>query len=643
MAFPSSPTNGQLAVQNGITYTYNSTYSSWTRNPSTLPALSIIVDTFTGNGSTVAFTLSVIPSNADFISINIAGVSQLKSAYTLSSNIVTFTSAPANGAVIEVKSWNSAAVGVLTGLTFDSFTGNGSAVAYTLSTTPTNKNYTLVTIGGITQEKINYSVSGTTLTFTTAPPNTAPIEVTTFGPAINTAVTADTLRITTVAYPGSATAANPAGGETITVTGSGFNVGIIAYINNTTACATTYISSTSLTFIAPATSAGTYNIVLYNTDGSSGVKPIGIIFSSLPSWVTASGALTGGTQNSAYSISISATGDSIVYSITTGSLPTGLSLNSSTGAITGTPTVIATSTFSITATDAQNQAVARSFSIAVTSVIPVEFKLWAGGGGGTAADGFGGGSGGFVAGTLSLNPGTVLKVVVGAGGSAGLSGKAGGGGGYCGVFLTSVSHANALLIAGAGSSGARGGSPGVGGGGLTGQTGNGDGGGGGTQSAGGAGGGTTTVGTAGSALQGGKGALGSSGGSNSGGAVYGGGPDGGGDNATATPGSGGAGYYGGGGAGVTGPAPNYGGSGGGGSSYLGTATSTTNTVGNNGSGATGGAAINSGDAQYQANTNKGGNGNATAGGNGACVYRVNGGSWIVLSYTGADQTITIPS
>jgi len=190
MAFPSSPTNGQVAVQNGITYTYNSTYGSWTRNPSTLPTLSVYVDTFTGNGSTVAFTLSVTPSSADFISINIDGVSQLKSAYTLSTNIVTFTGIPDVGSVIEVKSWNSAAVGVLTGLTFDSFTGNGSTVAYTLSTTPTNKNFTLVTIGGITQEKVNYSVSGTTLTFTTAPPNTTPIEVITFGPAINTATAA---------------------------------------------------------------------------------------------------------------------------------------------------------------------------------------------------------------------------------------------------------------------------------------------------------------------------------------------------------------------------------------------------------------------------------------------------------------------
>jgi len=186
MAFPSSPTNGQVAVQNGISYTYNSTYKSWTRNPATLPTLSVYTGTFTGDGVTTSFTLSLTPVGADFISINIDGVSQLKSAYTLLTNVVTFTGTPDVGAVIEIKSWNSATLGVLTGLTFDSFTGNGVATSYTLSTSPTNKNYTLVTIGGITQEKVNYGVSGTTLTFTTAPPNLAPIEVMTFGPAVNT-------------------------------------------------------------------------------------------------------------------------------------------------------------------------------------------------------------------------------------------------------------------------------------------------------------------------------------------------------------------------------------------------------------------------------------------------------------------------
>jgi hypothetical protein len=131
--------------------------------------------------------LSITPPSIDYVTVNIDGVSQFKSAYTLSGNQLTFTGTPTLGAVIEVKSTTATNMGVLTGLVFNSFTGDGSTVSYTLSTTPTNKNYTMVSIGGLTQNKNNYSISGTTLTFTTAPPNTAPIEVITFGPAINTA------------------------------------------------------------------------------------------------------------------------------------------------------------------------------------------------------------------------------------------------------------------------------------------------------------------------------------------------------------------------------------------------------------------------------------------------------------------------
>jgi hypothetical protein len=189
MAFPTSPTNGQITVLNGITYTYASATSSWTRATATMPTLSVYTDSFIGDGSTTNFTLSLTPSSKDFVSINIDGVSQLKSAYSLLNNIVTFTGTPESGAVIEVKSWSSASVSVLTGLTYDSFTGDGSTTAYTLGTSPTNKNYTMVSIGGLTQNKNNYGVSGSTLTFTTAPPNTAPIEVVTFGPATPASLT----------------------------------------------------------------------------------------------------------------------------------------------------------------------------------------------------------------------------------------------------------------------------------------------------------------------------------------------------------------------------------------------------------------------------------------------------------------------
>ncbi len=57
--------------------------------------------------------------------------------------------------------------------------GDGSTTAYTLGTDPIDENQTLVFFDGIYQSKANYSISGTTLTFSTAPPSGVAIEVVT--------------------------------------------------------------------------------------------------------------------------------------------------------------------------------------------------------------------------------------------------------------------------------------------------------------------------------------------------------------------------------------------------------------------------------------------------------------------------------
>ena len=57
------------------------------------------------------------------------------------------------------------------------FTGDGSTVNFTLGMSPLTENNTQVYIDGVYQEKGTYSVSGTTLTFSTAPPNLSGIEV----------------------------------------------------------------------------------------------------------------------------------------------------------------------------------------------------------------------------------------------------------------------------------------------------------------------------------------------------------------------------------------------------------------------------------------------------------------------------------
>tara|TARA_R110002020_G_scaffold173984_2_gene364989 strand:+ start:1482 stop:5582 length:4101 start_codon:yes stop_codon:yes gene_type:complete len=60
------------------------------------------------------------------------------------------------------------------------FTGNGSTTAFTLDHTPTHENTTQVYINGVYQLKSTYSTSGTTLTFSEAPPNLSNVEVISF-------------------------------------------------------------------------------------------------------------------------------------------------------------------------------------------------------------------------------------------------------------------------------------------------------------------------------------------------------------------------------------------------------------------------------------------------------------------------------
>ena len=62
-------------------------------------------------------------------------------------------------------------------ITTDNFVGNGSGVSFILSTTPKSDEYVLVSIDGVIQSTSEYSLSGNTLTFTTAPALGVSIEI----------------------------------------------------------------------------------------------------------------------------------------------------------------------------------------------------------------------------------------------------------------------------------------------------------------------------------------------------------------------------------------------------------------------------------------------------------------------------------
>jgi len=271
--------------------------------------------------------------------------------------------------------------------------------------------------------------------------------------------------VTAVGYPGNDTAVNTAGGDTVTLTGTNFGVGVTVVINGTPASVVTRVSATQLTFTAPAQATGSYIIYVINTDGSTALAVPGLQYSPLPSWTTAAGTLGTPNVNASFSTTLAATGDApITYSLYSGTLPSGITINSSTGVLSGTTPNLGSSTtynFTIRATDAQNQDTDRAFSITVAPAIvymtaTVEYLLVAGGGGGGYHGGAGGG--GILSGSISpstLTKSTAYPIVVGAGGAA--SGYSQG--------ANSTAFSLTAIGGGYGGNGGAGGSGGAGGGG----------------------------------------------------------------------------------------------------------------------------------------------------------------------------------
>ena len=129
--------------------------------------------TFTGadaNGDTLAYT-------AGFLNVYLNGVKLRPSTDFTASNgtsVVLVNAASANDVLqietfVQVLGFGDSSLSELS--------GDGSTTAFTIAADPNHENNTQVYVDGVYQEKGTYSVSGTTLTFSAAPPNGSSIEV----------------------------------------------------------------------------------------------------------------------------------------------------------------------------------------------------------------------------------------------------------------------------------------------------------------------------------------------------------------------------------------------------------------------------------------------------------------------------------
>jgi hypothetical protein len=244
------------------------------------------------------------------------------------------------------------------------------------------------------------------------------------------------------------------GDATFTITGTNFQNGIVVkFIGNdgtsVTASSVTVNSSTSITAVAPNSSFSNskepYDIQVINTNNLSGNLNNQIYIDNTVSWNTASGTIASiNTVSTGTHATVSATdpdGDTVSYSETGGTVlsTAGLTLNSATGAISGTPNSGGTLNFTLRAT-ANSKTADRAFSITVIEAYNANFLVVAGGGGGAAYHYAGGGgaggyrssynsesSGGGASAETSLifEPSIVYTITVGAGGAGGLGDGAG--------------------------------------------------------------------------------------------------------------------------------------------------------------------------------------------------------------------------
>ena len=177
----------------------------------------------------------------------------------------------------------------------------------------------------------------------------------------------NTPNISSIAYASGNPYLLPAGGEVITITGKNFSSPKV--IINHQSVSITSSTSTSISFLSPALASGTYDLVVVNSNGSTGYSTIDIMYTSSPTWVTSSGLLTTAYDSNSINIQLVALSDTHIanYTVTSGALPSGVTLSTS-GLLSGNVPIVASDTtysFTVQATDMESQSSTRSFSIIV--------------------------------------------------------------------------------------------------------------------------------------------------------------------------------------------------------------------------------------------------------------------------------------
>jgi len=298
-------------------------------------------------------SVAFVPASADSLVISIDGVIQYGN-FTVSGSTVTFDAALSDSNTCDFI--YQMGTGLLT------VPSDGSVNTAQLA----NDAVTTAKIldANVTNAKLAGSIENAKLTNSTITINGSPVSL---GGSVTVGETKPTISsISPTVIENTQTS--------ITITGTNFvnGINVEAIASNGSiiqADTVTFNSATSVSAAFTISTDATYFLRLENPDGNAVRSSTALLtVSDAPAWTTAAGSLGSNAAGSAVSYTVAATG-ATNFAIQSGALPGGVTLNTTTGVISGTEsgaTAETTYNFTIRASDAEGQTADRAFSITIT-------------------------------------------------------------------------------------------------------------------------------------------------------------------------------------------------------------------------------------------------------------------------------------